>query len=284
MTGNGEKKLVIGESVPFPQLEDWFDKGINAATLHLEAGRRYPVRVEYHTVYGGMNDCRLAVQRLPEAEELEPAARGVWLPPGTWEDLWTGQVHRGPATVQVSAPLERIPLFVRKGALVLLAPEMQHTGERPWDPLTVEAFLPEGDGEIARELYEDDGETFAYQDGACRRAPVTMSRAGRDVRIEVGPPEGDFAGALERRTWIVRVHLAAGEQPQAVMVNGKPVEAGTSAGVRSEELMPQEGVAFPLGGAGTRPPFGAGPLVEVTVPDAAGVSIELRVEEALASG
>jgi hypothetical protein len=45
-------------------------------------------------------------------------ARDVYLPPGRWIDPWSGADCEGPATVNVEAPLERIPIFVRAGATV----------------------------------------------------------------------------------------------------------------------------------------------------------------------
>lgn len=42
--------------------------------------------------------------------------RHLWIPPGTWIDWWTGAGFQGPGRVAVSAPLDRIPLFVRGGS------------------------------------------------------------------------------------------------------------------------------------------------------------------------
>ena len=38
-------------------------------------------------------------------------------------DYWSGRVHRGPTTLEVDAPLDRIPLFIRAGAIVPMLPE-----------------------------------------------------------------------------------------------------------------------------------------------------------------
>ena len=42
----------------------------------------------------------------------------VRLPHGSWRDLWTGTAYSGGQTVTVDAPLDRIPVFVRDGALI----------------------------------------------------------------------------------------------------------------------------------------------------------------------
>lgn len=48
----------------------------------------------------------------------KPGARSVavHIPPGTWRNLWTGEVHTGPAVIAVEVPLHAIPAYVRVGS------------------------------------------------------------------------------------------------------------------------------------------------------------------------
>ena len=46
--------------------------------------------------------------------------RTVYLPEGEWFDFWNGQSYKGQNTIQVNAPLSRIPLFLREGGAVIL--------------------------------------------------------------------------------------------------------------------------------------------------------------------
>lgn len=48
--------------------------------------------------------------------------REVYLPAGEWIDYWTGQPTTGPAVIEVDAPLDRIPLYVRAAAIIELLP------------------------------------------------------------------------------------------------------------------------------------------------------------------
>lgn len=53
------------------------------------------------------------------APVLEPGgrSRAVYLPAGSnWTDAWTGAAYDGGQTIEVDAPLDRIPLFLRDGA------------------------------------------------------------------------------------------------------------------------------------------------------------------------
>jgi len=48
--------------------------------------------------------------------------REVYLPAGDWIDHWTGRAATGPAVIDAAAPLDRIPLYVRAGAIIEMLP------------------------------------------------------------------------------------------------------------------------------------------------------------------
>ncbi|OPZ85455.1 MAG: Alpha-xylosidase [bacterium ADurb.Bin429] len=47
-------------------------------------------------------------------------SRTVRFPAGRWTDFWTGEVITGPCQREADAPLDRIPLYLRAGALLLV--------------------------------------------------------------------------------------------------------------------------------------------------------------------
>ncbi len=59
------------------------------------------------------------------APVLERGARErrVHLPRGSWIDWWTGERHRGGAEIVAEAPVDRIPVWVRSGSIVVTYPE-----------------------------------------------------------------------------------------------------------------------------------------------------------------
>jgi hypothetical protein len=269
LTGNGRKALWIGENTA---VIDTFDKGHNAATLRLKGGKAYPLKVHYHLDGHGLAECRLSMIRLKPTAELAPAARTIWLPPGEWENLWTGCIHEGPKKLEIVAALHQAPLFVRRGAILPLAPPMQYTGERPWDPLTLEVFPPSGNTTVQRELYEDDGESMGYARGEHATTPLTMTRQLDRLDLAIGPTEGRFPGCLDSRDWIVRIHLKTDEDVVDISENGNPVEMSTL-----EPDAQDQGETMPLLGPGSRPRAHAGKIVEIklTKRDAARLTVEL---------
>jgi len=118
--------------------------------------------------------------------------KSVLLPRGTWYDFWTGGKLAGGARVTVDAPLGRIPLFVRAGGVIPMQQVVQYTGAAPIGPLTLVAFPPEPGKEYASPYYEDDGTTFAHQQGAFWRRTFTQSEAGGTRTLRLGEASGTY--------------------------------------------------------------------------------------------
>jgi alpha-glucosidase len=110
-------------------------------------------------------------------------ARLVFLPKGVWFDYWTGTRQEGGRMIRVEAPLEIVPLFVRGGAIIPLGPEMNYVGEKPIDPLEFQIY-PDARDTASTSVYEDDGATEAYLQGAFRRTSVSYARGQVDVAAE----------------------------------------------------------------------------------------------------
>lgn len=92
----------------------------------------------------------------------EQAWRSVYLPAGEWYDFWTGARVAGGQRHQVAHGLDTFPIFVRGGRLVPLARPVPCVGPGTRLEVTVRVY---GDAPATGRLYEDDGETFAFERG-----------------------------------------------------------------------------------------------------------------------
>ena len=81
-------------------------------------------------------------------------SRSVYLPEGEWFDYWTGKRQSGKQQIHIDVPLDRIPIFVKSGAILPLADPTLHTADPASWQLTVNVY---GDGRTPAKLYEDDG-------------------------------------------------------------------------------------------------------------------------------
>lgn len=132
---------------------------------------------------------------------VKPGAkeREVYLPAGRWHDFWSGQEHEGGKTIKIQADLMTLPLFVRDGALLPLAPVRQHA-PRPGEKIELEVrHYGEPAGEFL--LYDDDGETFAFQKGECGLKRLTAKRRGAQAKgkVETLKPYRPFRYTV--KTW-----------------------------------------------------------------------------------
>jgi alpha-D-xyloside xylohydrolase len=153
--------------------------------------------------------------------------REVYLPRGAgWYDFWTGERHEGGRRIDAPAPFESLPLYVKAGSILPMGPELQHTGEKPADPLTLWVYTG---ADAAFDLYEDDGVSYGYEKGAFATIPMRWDEA--KATLTVGPRSGSFPGMIEKRE--IRVvfvskaapvrHSEAPTGARSVTYDGKPV-------------------------------------------------------------
>jgi len=139
----------------------------------------------------------------------------IYLPAGEWVDYWDNSViHTGPTTINgYDAPLDKLPMFVRAGAIIPMWPEMKYSAE-----MTLDVFPS---GHTSYTLYEDDGKTReALEQGSFAKtlmqcdAPADALTSGGTVKLEVSAAQGSFKGQITSRGYQFQVH--APESPSSV--------------------------------------------------------------------
>ncbi len=153
--------------------------------------------------------------------------RTVYFPANTvWFDWYTSAEYVGGREYEVEAPLNRLPLFVRGGGLVITGEPMQWVGERPRNVHTIRVY-PGGSGTAT--FYWDDGQTLAYKRGAYLEVQATYSAAERQMRLEW---QALNAPVRFQSPEYVLIRLYQVFRPSRVLVNDRPIRIqGDSAGV-----------------------------------------------------
>lgn len=152
----------------------------------------------------------------------------VYLPAGTWSN-WNGtNTWEGPAVVDLPYALGDVPLFVRGGILPLKT-MASVTGNYP--DLVWALFPGAAAGNFS--LYEDDGDSSAYEGGEfCTTTAVFSGDPGKQgAALRVTISAAVAAGALppgfpEARAHELQVRGLRGQVPTAVTVNGADVPKG----------------------------------------------------------
>ncbi|MBA2284994.1 MAG: glycoside hydrolase family 31 protein [Ktedonobacteraceae bacterium] len=165
-------------------------------------------------------------ENLLSAPIYEPGAtaRSVYLPPGTWLDYWDGTEYPGGTTCEIPAPLDRWPLLVRENSILPSGPLMQYVDQQPTNPLTFTCYMV-SDGSATCTLYEDDGTTLAYRDGAFAHTTINCSVSRDLVTIEIEeqhtryqPPRTAYEVSIWVGGRVLRERIPAGQGTTKVRI------------------------------------------------------------------
>ncbi len=150
----------------------------------------------------------------------------VYLPKSTaWYDFWTDKKYMGGQSVKAPAPTDKIPLFVKAGAIIPFGKEMQYTGEKPNDTLEIRIYTG-ADGTFS--LYEDEGDNYQYEKGMYTIIPFHWHE--KKQTLTIGTINGSYPGYLKRRAFSVvfisEGNISAtypGHKNKMVFYNGKKI-------------------------------------------------------------
>ncbi|MEA3068505.1 MAG: alpha-glucosidase [Sphingomonadales bacterium] len=155
----------------------------------------------------------LLVAASPKPEQ--PRAYDICLPGKGWYDYWTGLPVEA-EKVSETPKLDRLPVFVRPGAILPRQPLVQSTAETPKGPLELDVY-PGGD--CRGELYLDDGVSV---NGPNLRQAIMCRVTPGGVTISFGARGGSY------RPWWKQIavtvhgakakHLIIADQPRAATI------------------------------------------------------------------
>lgn len=177
--------------------------------------------VKYEFLLG--KDILVAPVYKPEAKR-----DSIYLPKGEWIDFWDGTTYRGNTTLMnYAAPLDKLPLFVRSGAIIPMYQQMMYNWQAPADTLTLNIYLS---GKSEFTMYEDDGLTRQHRNGVFATTRFEVSAPERKTGltdIVINPAEGDFDGRLKSRSYLLDVFTQ--KPPKTVLLNGNKLRQAKAA-------------------------------------------------------
>jgi alpha-D-xyloside xylohydrolase len=145
--------------------------------------------------------------------------RSVYFPQQTgWYNLYTGEkvidkeetagaaqdtsrkAHRNLSNRRliVDAPYERIPVFVREGAIIPFGPQMEWSDEKQAELINLYVYAGENG---TFQLYEDEGTNYNYEKGSYATIDISYDDATRTLTF--GRRQGTFPGMLKQRRFNV---------------------------------------------------------------------------------
>jgi alpha-glucosidase len=181
----------------------------------------------------------LLIAPSPWPEQLDDYLAEV--PSADWYDYWTGKkiepfaAPPDPAqpasasagrfvTVKLHPELASLPVFVRGGAIVPIAPLVQSTNEKPQGPLTLRIYRGGQTDPCVGSIYLDDGKTFAYTKGSFLRINFTCNTDSDGAHIHISTHEGSY------KPWWTEIRAEMygwGSDKTDIQLNGAAINKGS---------------------------------------------------------
>jgi alpha-glucosidase len=144
---------------------------------------------------------------------------GIYLPESEWVDYSDGTVYNGPMTLNnYSAPLGKLPLFVKSGSIIPMYPEMLYNNELPFDTLTLDLYPG---GSTTFTLYEDEGSNLNFKANQFSETVITLNGNTTSfidpVVVNVGATVGTYEGQLPSR--INKLDFHCPNKPSKAILN-----------------------------------------------------------------
>ena len=128
----------------------------------------------------------------------------AYFPNGDWYGLETDERIHGMLDGSLDIPLDRIPTYVREGAIIPSQKVGVALGTKVPEEIQFD-FFPHGHKSSEFILYEDDGESKDYAKGRSAWTTVRGIRSGNVIEVSISAPRGTYKGMPKSRTFVVRV-------------------------------------------------------------------------------
>ena len=145
------------------------------------------------------------------------ATREIYLPEGEWIDFNTKETFSGNQSIDYTATIDVLPLFIKKGAIIPQVNEVARVAKLDFSRLTVE-FYPDSTA-TTFDWYNDEGNNFDYQKDINNIVTFSTVNDGTikiDIAAKNAAYQPDYTGEFTLKVFC--------DKPNTVTVNGKAAE------------------------------------------------------------
>lgn len=136
----------------------------------------------------------------------------VYLPQGTWYDIYNDDKKQGNSILTVESPLNRLPVFVKGGSIIPQQETVQNTSEKAGDTLLVHIYFT-ADGEYTFNYYDDDGTTYDYLKSSYFKRTISFSPSVRKITF------AESSGTYVSEYKIIKLYLHGFDNQQVMQIN-----------------------------------------------------------------
>lgn len=168
---------------------------------------------QYQFLYGSYFLVAPIYQETKADEKGNDIRNGIYLPEGVWIDYFSGDIYTGGCVINsFDAPLWKLPVFVKNGAIIPLANPNNNVNEIDTKNRIYEIYPYQYSSFVE---YDDDGVTEEYRQGKYVTTRIESNvDAKNNVMIVVYPAEGDFSGFVKEKSTEFRINMTG--KPQKV--------------------------------------------------------------------
>jgi len=139
--------------------------------------------------------------------QFNMTSRSIWIPPGEWQDVWTGDITKGPKQVTSWQPWERQPMWHRRdgGMYVMVDDHKLRIRDQDWSRLTLDVFpCKNWCPVVKRKVYD-----LSDQNGGnAAETGIEMGTDGQGhYRFNISK-----ASDGKERAWTIRLNMRPGER------------------------------------------------------------------------
>lgn len=183
----------------------------------------------YQYMYGPWFLVAPVYQQTAADNEGNDIRDGIYLPEGEWIDYFSGEMYEGGRVINnYEAPLWKLPLFVRNGAVIPMTNPNNNVSQID-RTLRIYEIYPSGHTSFTE--YDDDGTTEAYRRGEFATTSIESEAVGDRVTVTIHPSEGDFAGFERMKRTEMRINVTAEPDGVKAYVDGRRVKLRKAASV-----------------------------------------------------
>jgi len=148
----------------------------------------------------------------------------VDLPKGVWFDYWSDAAYQGGREIKLATSLDTLPVLVRAGAFVPMAPATQSTKEYDGKQLTLHYYADASVTEAKGQMYEDDGNTHdAVAKKQYQLLTFSSEQRANHLSLKLKRKGPGYAGMPKRRDVTLMIHNWS-QMPTEIKVGGKILE------------------------------------------------------------
>ncbi len=117
----------------------------------------------------------------------------AYFPQGKWYNLFSGEVQNGNEEKILKLAYNKLPVYVKESSIIPMQSLIQSTAEMPKDTLYLNIYKGNADNQFV--YYEDDGESYKYQNGAYYKRVMQYDAKNKTVHLE--KVDGNFASKFK---------------------------------------------------------------------------------------